>query len=531
MANVSVNISKDKSEDKPLKHHWSFCAGAGRAKEGLRASWQDHLELVSSNCGYKYCRFHGIFHDDMFVCQKDEEGNLYYNWQYVDDLFDRMLEHGVRPFVELSFCPSVMKSTDGTTFWWKANTSPPSDYSRWAELITEFVKHCIERFGKGEVSEWYFEVWNEPNLRPFWDGTKSGFFEFYKTTVSAIKAIDGDLRAGGPATSNFVPDDRFDGETEDKSKHITHKVEDLQSLNWKGVWIEDFLAYCEDENLPVDFISCHPYPTDFALDGHGISRNRTRDVHSTAADCRWLREVISESAYPKAELHLTEWNSSPSSRDYTHDHIQECTFLIKTNLETAGLTDSLCYWTFTDVFEEKGAGDKPFHGGFGLINYQGIPKPSFHAYRFLHNLGNRLLQTDDGYAVTSDSNTGRLSALFYNYPEEMNEMAVPVASEGFDSADRLSRTGSEKEFTVKITDLKPGTLLEIETVNREKGCSVVLWDKMERPDYLKPEQINKLKEAGANTGISYVRADENGNLELDLKLEPWQVTAVRQISG
>ena len=90
----------------------------------------------------------------------------------------------------------------------------------------------------------YFEVWNEADLHAFWNGTKSQYFELYKVSAEAVKSVDPTLRVGGPATSNFVPDARFAGEVEDVSKHVTHMIEDLESLKWEGVWIDDFLKYC-----------------------------------------------------------------------------------------------------------------------------------------------------------------------------------------------------------------------------------------------------------------------------------------------
>lgn len=72
-----------------LPHCWSVCVGAGRANEGLRANWLEHLKLAKDQCGFRYVRFHGLFHDDMFVC-REEAGRLIYNFQYTDELFDRM---------------------------------------------------------------------------------------------------------------------------------------------------------------------------------------------------------------------------------------------------------------------------------------------------------------------------------------------------------------------------------------------------------------------------------------------------------
>lgn len=228
---------------------------------------------------------------------------------------------------------------------------------------------------------------SKPNLHPFFTGTRSQYYALYETTVKVIKQISLSLRVGGPATSNFVPDGRFDGELEDLDvqrnladvsceyrpfrllyiviKTFTERtqVEDIDSLDWKPIWVEHFLQWCHERNLPVDFVSCHPYPTDWALDGKGDRSTRVRNVDATPQDLRLVRDIVSASPYPSAEIHLTEWSSSPSSRDHSHDHVPAATYIVRTMLASLNLVDTLAYWTFTDVFEEEGAGLMPFRKG------------------------------------------------------------------------------------------------------------------------------------------------------------------------
>lgn len=155
-------------------------------------------------------------------------------------------------------------------------------------------------------------------------------------------------------------------------------------------------CFCAKENLPLDFVTTHPYPTDYALDPEtGRGRDASRYVYSTYDDINWLRSVLAKSKYPKAEIHLTEWSTSPNSRDAMHDHLPAAAYIMKVNLDCIGLANSLSYWTFTDIFEEKGGGETIFHGGFGMINFQGIVKPSFHAYRMLNQLGDKKLYYTD----------------------------------------------------------------------------------------------------------------------------------------
>lgn len=511
----------------PMAHHWNVGVGAGRAQEGHRAGWLEHLQLAGRECGFKYVRFHGLFHDDMFV-YRVINGREVWNFQYIDELFDRLLGLGIKPFVELGFCPGDLATEKGTVFWWKGHGSPPKDYAKWAELVRRFTEHVVTRYGIEEVRSWYFEVWNEPNLYPFFRGTKSQYFELYKVSALALKAVDPRLRVGGPSTSNFVPDARFDGETEDKSQHrLVTTAKDLDALDWKPVWLEQFLAYCGQEKLPVDFISCHPYPTDWAFDEHGTGMKLTRGVDATRKDLALLRRMIDASAYPKAEIHLTEWSSSSSPRDHMHDHLPAATYVVKANLESIGLVDSLAYWTFTDVFEEGGAGDTPFHGGFGMINYQGIPKPTFHAYRFLAALGDEVLARPAGGIVSRHRATGKLAALAYHYPPEMPQ-TIPSSNGNRDAAERTLALGRLETLSVRLSGLPPGTRFLIETLDPKHGDAISAWKRMGAPEPLSRDQTAELRSAGAATKREEVAADARGELKLQRPMEPWAVVLLRQ---
>lgn len=513
---VTINC---KDTTTPLPHTWSNCVGAGRANEGLRADWQRQLAMVHKECGFRYLRFHGLFHDDMHVCAL-QNGKLHYNFQYVDALFDALLDMGVRPFVELSFMPKDLCSNDKSLFWWKARIAPPNDYGKWADLVEAAVLHWVDRYGIEEVRNWYFEVWNEPNLDSFWAGTRSQYFELYRVTVLRMKAIDPKLRVGGPATSNFVPDARFDGEVEDVAEQATFKVDDLDSLSWHGVWIDAFLRFCAQNSLPVDFVSCHPYPTDFALDGHGVSSGRTRGKNSLMQDIQWVRAAIARSAYPDVELHLTEWSSSPSSRDCSHDYLPAATYVLRSNLQCAGLADSLSYWTFTDVFEEEGAGPKAFHGGFGMMNLQGIKKPVFHAYRILNELGEECLASGEGYMATRRN--GRLAMAVYHYPDEITETVPMSMYPDQNRAQEFERRGQPRRYAFTLTGLRPGDSYTLRLL-KPGSEAVHLWNAMGTPTAPAPEQEQMLRLQGEMMEQTVYTVGADGKLELDFTVPAWTI--------
>ena len=293
------------------------------------------------------------------------------------------------------------------------------------------------------------------------------------------------------------------------------------------MWIEDFLRFCAQRGLPVDFVSTHPYPTDFALDEKGVCRGRSRGVQSTFDDLRWIRRTVDSSPFPEAEIHLTEWSSSPSARDFTHDYPQAAAYIVRTNLDSLGLVDSLSYWTFTDVFEEGAGGPTIFHGGFGLINFQGIVKPACHAYRLLANLGNELLAQGRGWAATRDAVDGRIAILVTHYPDEVKE-AVPMCSTR-QEADAYLEKGNPDDTSIVAKGLAPGAVFEVETLDPEHGWAMRAWQEMGEPEPPTREQADYLQQAAMATAPSVVRADAHGVLTVKRRLAPWGVLSLRQM--
>lgn len=518
-----------KSKTEPFTHYWSVGVGAGRANEGLRAGWLEHLDLVKKHCGFQYVRMHGLFHDDMFVYFQKPDGKVIYNWQYIDELYDRMLALGVKPFIELGFFPKDMAAPDSKTqMWWKGYVSVDrNNFGKWHDLIKAFTQHLVDRYGINEVLTWYFEVWNEPNLTGmggFFHGTKSDYFRLYKEAANAIKSVDKRLKVGGPATSNFIADHRHDGEIMNHSKSVFYVQDEINKQQWKGVWIEEFLAYCEKEQLPIDFLSTHPYPTDYALEPEsGRSKDAIRYVHSLKDDINWLRHQLAKSKYPDAEIHLTEWSTSPNSRDRMHDILPPAAYIIKANLDCIGLANSLMYWTFTDVFEEKGGGEEIFHGGFGMINFQGLVKPSFHAYRMLHQLGDEKLYYADPLFVSRSSHTGKIVALAFNYPAEYEEK-VPSARD-FSSY----MNASSRKLDLIFTNLKAGVAFEIETLDKEHGNVYDNYCIMGMPHSPSREEIDVLRQEAWETKKEIMKTDSNGTLTIRRSLTPWSCVLIREL--
>jgi len=535
---ASVRIDARVPEQTPLTHVWSACVGAGRANEALRADWREHFTDAVRTLGMRSVRFHGLFHDDMFVYRAAVGGGFgpdsplaepLYTFSYVDKVFDFILEAGARPFVELGFLPRELATDHATVFWWGAHASPPVDMDAWVALVTAVIRHWIDRYGLDEVVTWKFEVWNEPNLVPhFWTGTKTQYFELYAATARAIKDIHPALQVGGPSTSVFVPDARYDGETEDReAQHATAESSDVDALPWRPVWIEEFLAWCAERDLPVDFVTTHVYPTDYAFGASGEGKLISRYADATLDDLTLLRRLVTESAYPDAEVHVTEWSTTPSSRDSIHDTVFAATYITRAYLQCTDLAESISYWTFTDVFEEGGAGVGPFHGGFGVINEQGIRKPTFHAFAALARLGDRRLLSTDHGVVTGDTRSGAVSAVFFNYPDDMGRASVGSRS-SYAATRELRERGPARRITHTVSGLAPGAEFLWEVLDLEHGDVAEAWHRMGEPVNLTRAQVEHLRGVAGGLRRGTLVADPAGVLAIDLVLQPWAVASIWQ---
>ena len=149
----------------------------------LRADWQNQMRRVHEELGFQHVRFHALLSDEMgtLVC---EEEKLLYSFFNADQIVDFLLSIGMRPFVELSFMPEALSSGNTTVFSYRGNGTPPKDDHQWGTLIHKLTSHWVKRYGAGEVRNWFFEVWNEPNLKAFWAGSQEDYFKLYRCTAA-----------------------------------------------------------------------------------------------------------------------------------------------------------------------------------------------------------------------------------------------------------------------------------------------------------------------------------------------------------
>ena len=441
--NIEVNLQ---APSHPFPHYWERMFGSGRAILSLRDSYRRDLREVQDATGFEYIRFHAIFHDEVGLYDEDSEGKPVYNFSYVDQIYDGLLENHVRPFVELSFMPKKLAAEQALhSFWYKPNVSPPKDWNKWNDLISHFARHLIERYGIEEVSQWYFEVWNEPNL-DFWAGEpkEQTYFQLYDSTARTLKQVDSRLRVGGPSTA-------------------------------QAAWVDRFIQHVVENNVPVDFISSHVYANDLSEDVFGTSEKIPR----TEFVCRAIQKVHDQvKGSPRQDLPIiwSEYNASYKNEPEVTDSEFMGPWLANTIRQCDGLVAMLSYWTFSDVFEEQGVVKEPFYGGFGLLAEDGLPKPSFNAFKLLHGLGNTRIATESQSALVTRRDDGTIVMAVWN-------LFLPGA------------TGEDKRVVLTINGSRGNHRATIYRVDSKHGSVFGAYAAMGKPANPTQAQIQSLRNA------------------------------------
>jgi xylan 1,4-beta-xylosidase len=327
-----------------------------------------------------------------------------------------------------------------------------------------------------EVREWFFEVWNEPNLDIFASGRQDEYFMLYRYTAEAIKSVDSALKVGGPATA-------------------------------ANAWIDDFIGFCARSQLPADFISTHHYPNDtFGRPGDDTEAQLSKSRRSALRD--QTREVRRQAG--DRPVYYTEWGTSSNPRDPMHDEPYAAAFITKTIMEANGLVQGYSYWTFSDIFEENYFPSVPFHGGFGLLNIHGIAKPAYRAFELLHALGTELLPVEGSHPtvdVWAVRGAQSATVLLTNYALPHH----PIATE---------------MIQIKLANALSPTRAAIRRIDSDHANAKRRWQEMGSPEYLNAAVVAELNAASRCEPEPHPFDFRDGVLGFDVTLPPLSVAAV-----
>lgn len=502
--NMIIEIPEN-AEFKVYIKRWQFCVGSCHAPMAQRVDYNEQLKFIHDELGIERVRFHGLFNDDMnvgmsmtnFIRLPMFKKFRQYSFFQIGRVYDNILKSGMKPFVELSFMPSVLASGHRKCgFKYDGNITMPKDLEKWSEFIKAYLHFIIDRYGADEVRQWYFEVWNEPNLGVFFAGNMKDYFKLYKATAEAIKNIDGKIRVGGPSTAS-------------------------------AAWIDEFTTYIKSENVPCDFISTHQYPTDEAgvsvtamalpyvkriramrKSGGGTVLEGIRALFGDDSSKIKDRDFFLKNAAAVKEkscglpVIYSEWNVSAVNTAEINDTRAAAAFVTRTVMKSDGLIDGLSLWCFSDLFEEIEFFPEPFCGGFGLLDVYGIPKPSFYALKLLN------MAVGDYYTDNCDGSTAE-------YAVFKNEKSIQILLWNQSFTDKSDKACSVTFKTELPANPQKVSIFKID----ESHCNPLkVWKEMGSPETLKPAQVDYIKSRSSLVEEPLDYRSENGALYVDTEI-------------
>ena len=460
----------------------------GRAYELLRHDLMEHLKEIQSELHFQYCRFHGLFNEEMAIVRRLPDGSIAYQWHYIDKMTDNLLSVGLKPFFELGDMPDELVSGDTHACYWNMNTSEPKDYAEWGALVENFVSHLVDRYGLDEVRTWYFEVWNEPNLKGFWQAGMEAYYKLYQYAAEAVKRVDAGIRVGGPATAG-------------------------------GDYVAELIAFCSSNQVPLDFITTHAYP----IGEYCEYKERVGSPYELGeyfvGRFKEVKEAVQKSSMPDLEIHWTEWNTqsgnSSQNISWTCNPTVDLHFggacVVRNMLGVRDICDSAAYWVASDIFEEAGMPHSVFSCTYGLVNIHGIKKSTYNAYKLLRKLRGYEMDCERGEAyplgcgLAAVEENGVVRVLAYN--QQLLEI-----KEQPDWNENLEIQMPDGEYVITAAKIAKG-----------QGSCYEIWREMGTPQNLSKTQEELLRFCSMMKYEYQLTSAENGVLKTGFRLKADEV--------
>ncbi len=447
---------------------------------------------------------------------EDANGKPVYDWKIIDKIFDTYIQAKAKPFVEIGFMPKALsaKPEPYQHNWPKTKIAagwsyPPKDYEKWAELIRQWVKHSVERYGKDEVESWYWEVWNEPDIE-YWQGKPEEYFATYDSAVKAVKSVLPKARVGGPATT---------GPANAKAADFLNK----------------FLGHVQNTGVPLDFISYHAKGRPTVVDGHvrmGIAKN-INDVN------RGMEIIHSFPQFQKLPIILSESDpegcAACSARVYPQNAYRNGTMyptytalmlnnIYRLNDRNQTNIEGMLTWAFE--FE-----DQPWFDGFRDLATNGVDKPVMNLFRMAGMLRGDRVSVESSGAVPLEkmmengvSQQPDINALATAAPREINILAWNYHD------DDLPAPAAPVKLTVNgVPSSIRNVRLRHYRIDQEHSNSYTAWKAMGSPQKPTPAQFAKLEAAGQLQLLESPRSQPNkeGKIVLEFTLPRHAVSFIQ----
>lgn len=488
-------FSVDAREAQSYSKNWCKIINIGRAESLLDSSMQQQVLLMKEELGFSYVRIWNIFVEDMY--DGGGEHGWHYNFSRMDRGLDFLVEHRLKPYIELSFKPIHVSYTINSTLAQKENDIIFHERESYEKVMRDLASHLINRYGVDEVETWYFELWKDERLNMV--DENGWYFDCFEIGYRALKGISPKTRVGGAGFAMGY--DRF-------------QYRELVS-NWKK------------REVRPDFISVYAYSYELFQQNNLYFGKRSLDHNFVKNQVDMFKKILEEEGFVPPELHITEWNFTISNRNCINDSCAHGAYVMKTCIESIGNVDMMGYWHGSDLHTEFYDTEGVLYGDNGLLTRDGIKKPSFYAFHFLHFAQPRMLGKTENALLTTDGR-GTYSIVCHNCKQFNYRYAMKEEKDiQIEEIDELYEDLDALHLKFEIRGVENGDyLMRVFYVNKENGSVQNTWKDMEYIQNLSKGEIDYLRRSAMPKVELRKLNVEGGVLRVDTKLLAHEIRAL-----
>ena len=487
--NLYVVDAKNTTE---WKKPWDKIINMGNIDSLLNYDVQSQLLMMQKEIGFSYVRIYNIFMQDMYY--ENISGDNKYNFSRIDRGLDFLVEHNLKPYIELSFKPTDVNYTINSSVGDRYNEIIFHDRESYVEVMQAFSSHIANRYGVNEIENWYFELWKDDRLNML--DAKGWYFDCFEIGYHALKKISSKIKVGGAGFA--LGYDRYQYS--------------ILIKNWKT------------RSVRPDFISVYSYSY-LLLQQDGVYfGKRSLDNSFVKNQLELFKDVLKAEDFMPDELHITEWNFTISNRNCINDSCAQGAYIVKTCIESIGEADMMGYWHGSDLHTEYYDSDAVLYGDNGLLTRDGIKKPSFYAFHFLKFLKKGLLGKTENALLTTDGRGVYTIACHnckkFNYRYTMkDEKDIRV-----DDIDSLYEDTDSIHLKFQINNVENGNyVMRVFYVNEDNGSIQNIWKDMDYIGNLSKGEVEYMKRS-ANPKVDMRRITVEDNvLRIETKLKAHEI--------
>lgn len=504
---TQVRIDLNECEGKKYPKTWNKMINIGPIWDLNKANVQFHTLQLNEHLHFKYIRIWNVFSKNMMI--NDGKTIDQYNYDSVNQVLDFMVQHRLKPFLDLGRRPDTALRSDGKEVFYEEQYIPFASREHWERMVDDFFSHIVDRYGQEEVSSWIFELDrdcihedNAPETRLYQD-EQYDFFNAWMYLHHTVK--------------NRIPEAKIGG------------ISSIVVKDWK--FLVNFFERCRKENVKPDFASFIVFPYDtYKSEEKQVVRKISQNEFNEENQLREIKRLLELTGLSDTPIYITEWNNTISNRNYLNDSCFRAAYLVKKIETMADQVDMIGIMSGTDWVSSHMDTVGLVNGGIGLLTKDMIRKPAYFAVDFLNQLGEYLLDKGEHYIITKkESGDIYILCFYYSWFKRsyfLQEEDVDLRK----CSSMIFEDESPVHLDFHFENLKESGeyYLKKRTLNRQNGSILNEWGKFQYDIRLTRQDVKYLQ------GISFPTLSQsktkvmNGNHTLDMKivLEPHEVSLI-----